>query len=255
MRRRHAGKRLERLLQLAQGNTGHVGQRHQIERFFGAIRRPLTDPAHDLACFTSPPQRTAVQPLAGAVEDEQAIFKQLLCQRLALQRAIGFAQAGQGGAQPTAEQRVLATAQRHHEQPFKALWIEAMASQERLVEHHRHFFVVFRGDPDIAALLVEQVKAVFTAVEAERQRPAWGAEELLDTGIQTFFIHLHAIEPQATQFTAEMPRRHLPVLLLPAGGGTHLFSDIGGVESLDLQGIERCHALSCMHSFGALIAE
>ncbi len=244
MRRWHPGKRLEGLLQLTQGNPGNIRQLHQVERLLRAVGRPLAHPAHDRPFLVTPAQRHALQALAGVVEDEQAVLQQLLRQGLPLQRAIRLAQAGQCRAQPTAEQRILPTAQRHHEQPFQALRVKPMTGQESLVEHDRHFLVVLRGDPDVAALLVQQIQAVFAAVEAERQRTAGCAEKLLHPGVQPLLVHLHPVKPQATQFTAEMPRRHLPVLLLPARGGTYLFGHVGGVESLDLQGIGGCHARS-----------
>src|SRR5690606_41532899 len=67
---------------------------------------------------------------------------------------------------------------------FQARQVQTMAGQKRLVEHHRHFLVVLRSDPDVAAVFVEQVQAVVAAVEAERQGTARGVEELLDPGVQ-----------------------------------------------------------------------
>ena len=244
MGRRHTGKGLECLLQLAQGNAGNVRQLQQVKGFFGAVGSPLTDPLHDRPLLSPPPQRSALQLLAGVVQDEQAVFQQLFGQRLPRKWTIGFPQPCQGSAEPAAEQRILAAAQRHHEQAVKALRVEGVAGQEGLVEHHRHFLVVLRCDPDIAALFVEQVQAVLTAVEAERQCAAGGTEKLLDPRVEALFVHLYAIQAQATQLAAEVAGRHLPVLLLPTGGGAHLLGHIAGVEGLDLQGIGRCHAAS-----------
>ncbi|MNP49551.1 hypothetical protein D3C76_1437420 [compost metagenome] len=84
MRRRHPGKRLERLLQLAQGNPGNLRQFHQVQRLFRAVGCPLADSAHDCPLFVTPPQCHALQALAGIIENEQAVLQQLLRQGLPL---------------------------------------------------------------------------------------------------------------------------------------------------------------------------
>ena len=119
-----------------------MGQFHQIEGFFRAVGGPFADPAHDRPLLVASAQGVALQALAGIVEDEQTVFEQLLGQSLAFERAVGIGQSREGGAQPTAEQRVLAAAQRHHEQPVEAFHIQAVTGHERLVEHNGHLLVV-----------------------------------------------------------------------------------------------------------------
>ncbi|MNR11938.1 hypothetical protein D3C85_1282620 [compost metagenome] len=110
-----------------------------------------------------------------------------------------------------------------------------MALDEFRAEHHGHFLVVLRSDPDVAAFAIEHVEAVVAAVETERQGAGRRTEVLLDPGVHALLVDLHAVQVEAAQLTGEMPGRHLLVVLGPARGGTDLFGDIGGVESLDPQ--------------------
>jgi hypothetical protein len=92
----------------------------------------------------SPPgaARRLVQAHAGVVEDEQAIVKQLLGQRLAARRIEGLRQARQGAAEPATEQRILLRIERGHEQPFEPGHIQRVALHELRPEHHGDFLVV-----------------------------------------------------------------------------------------------------------------
>jgi hypothetical protein len=136
----------------------------------------------------SPPgaARRLVQAHAGVVEDEQAIVKQLLGQRLAARRIEGLRQARQGAAEPATEQRILLRIERGHEQPFEPGHIQRVALHELRPEHHGDFLVVLRGDPDVAAFTIEHVQRVVAAIETERQRALRRTEILLDPGVHVF---------------------------------------------------------------------
>ncbi|MNE42052.1 hypothetical protein D3C80_1361580 [compost metagenome] len=126
-----------------------------------------------------------------------------------------------------------------------------MALHELRAEHHGHFLIVLRRDPDIATFTVEHIQAVIRAIKAKCQGTRRRTEILLDPGVHEFFVDLHALQVQATHLTGEMSGRHLLVMLGPAGCGTHLFADVGGAESLYLKRTFRCHERLFMHSFGA----
>ncbi|MNY44467.1 hypothetical protein D3C86_1794980 [compost metagenome] len=111
-----------------------------------------------------------------------------------------------------------------------------MALHELRAEHHGHLLVVLRGDPDVAAFAIEHIQRVVAAVEAERQRPRGRAEVLLDPGVHAFLVDLHPLQVQVAHQAGEMPRRHLLIVLHPPRCGAYLVGDIGGVESLYVQG-------------------
>ncbi len=109
-----------------------------------------------------------------------------------------------------------------------------MLTDELRAEHHGDFLVVLRGDPDVAAVFVEQVQRVVTAIKTERQGTRRRAEILLDPGVHLLFVDLDALQIQIADLPGEMARRHLLVMLNPTRCNTDLFGDIGGVERLDL---------------------
>ncbi|MNH24029.1 hypothetical protein D3C79_839460 [compost metagenome] len=165
----------------------------------------MTDPAHDRAFFGAPPQGAAVQTDTGTVEDEQTILEQLLSQCLTARRIDLLPQARQGAAQPTAEQPILHRVERGHEQPFHARNIKPMTLDKLRAENHRHFLVVLRGDPDVAALAIEQVQAVVATVKTERQGTGRRMKTLLHPRVHRLFVNLHSLKFQATDPPGEMP--------------------------------------------------
>ncbi len=119
-----------------------------------------------------------------------------------------------------------------------------MLADEFRAEHHRDFLVVLRGDPDVAALLIEQIQRVVAAIETERQGSRRRTEILLDAGVHLFLVDLHTLQIQVADLPGEMAWRHLLVMLNPARCGTDLFGYIGGVERLNLERIARCHEVT-----------
>ncbi len=109
-----------------------------------------------------------------------------------------------------------------------------MLTDEFRTENHSDFLVVLRGDPDVAAVFIEQVQRVVTAIKTERQSTRWRAEILLDPGVHLLFVNLDTLQIQITDLPGEMPRRHLLVMLDPTRRGADLFADISGIESLNL---------------------
>ena len=122
--------------------------------------------------------------------------------------------------------------------------MQAVLADEIRAEHHGNFPVVLRGDPDVAAVFVEQIQRVVTAIETERQSPGWRAEILFDPGVHLLFVDLDALQIEITNLPGEMPRRHLLVMLDPARCGADLLGHIGGVECLNLKRIARCHGVT-----------
>ncbi len=121
-----------------------------------------------------------------------------------------------------------------HEQAFKFRHIQTVLTDKLRTEHHGDFLVVLRGDPDVAAVFIEQVQRVVAAIKTERQSTRWRAEILLDAGVHLLFIDLDTLQIQIADLPGEVTRRHLLVMLDPARCGADLFGDIGGVERLDL---------------------
>ncbi len=131
-----------------------------------------------------------------------------------------------------------------HEQPFEFRHIQTVLADKLRTEHHGDFLVVLRGDPDVAALFIEQIQRVVTAIETERQSTRRRAEVLLDAGVHLFFVDLDTLQIQIADLPGEMARRHLLVMLDPARCGADLFGHIGGVERLNLERIARCHGVT-----------
>ncbi len=121
-----------------------------------------------------------------------------------------------------------------HEQAFEFRHIQAVLTDKLRAEHHGDFLVVLRGDPDVAALFIEQVQRVVAAIKTERQGTRRRTEILFNAGVHLLFINLDTLQIQIADLPGEMARRHLLVMLNPARRGTDLFGDIGGVERLDL---------------------
>ncbi len=119
-----------------------------------------------------------------------------------------------------------------------------MKADEFRAEHHGDFLVVLRGDPDVAALFVEQIQRVVAAIKTERQRPRRRTEILLDPGVHLFFVDLDTLQIQIADLPGEMPWRHLLVMLDPARCYADLLGHIGGVERLNLERIARCHGVT-----------
>ena len=121
-----------------------------------------------------------------------------------------------------------------HEQPFEFRHIQTVLTDKLRTEHHGDFLIVLRGNPDVAALFIEQVQRVVTAIKTERQSTRRRTEILLDPGVHLLFVDLDALQIQIADLPGKMPRRHLLVMLDPARCSTDLLGDIGGVERLDL---------------------
>ncbi|MCY1363663.1 hypothetical protein D9M69_504360 [compost metagenome] len=136
--------------------------------FFRGVSGPFPYPFHDRALPGPTLQGALVEADTRVVEDEQAIFQQLLGQRFAARWIEGLRQPRQGSAEPTTKQRVLLGVERCHEQPFKPGDVQAVALYKLRPEHHGDFLVVLRGDPDVAAFTIQHVQRVVTAIETER---------------------------------------------------------------------------------------
>lgn len=122
--------------------------------------------------------------------------------------------------------------------------MQAVLADEIRPEHHGDFPIVFRGDPDVAALFIEQVQRVVAAIKTERQSPGWRTEILLDPGVHLFFVDLDALQIEIANLPGEMPRRHLLVMLDPARCSADLLGHVGGIERLYLKRIARCHGVT-----------
>ncbi len=241
LRRAHPGVGLETLLQLAQRRADNLRQFQQVDGFIRRIRRPFADARHQLALVTALLQCAAIQAHTGVVEDEQAVVEQLPGEA---NRVDDRGQARQRATEPAAEQRVLLAGQRGHEQAFQPAHIQAVALYELRPEYHGHFPVVFRRDPGVAALTIEQIQRVVAAIETECQRARRRIEMLLDAGVHALFVHLHPLQVEVTDASGKMPRRHLLVLLYPAGCRPALGGHITGGEGLYAQSGCLCHGKS-----------
>lgn len=119
-----------------------------------------------------------------------------------------------------------------------------MLADKFRAEDHGDFLVVLRGDPDVAALFIEQVQRVIAAIKTERQRTGRRTEILLDPSVHLLFIDLDTLQIQIADLPGEMAWRHLLVMLDPARCGTDLLGHISGVECLNLERIARCHGVT-----------
>ncbi len=122
--------------------------------------------------------------------------------------------------------------------------MQTVLADEIRTEYHSDFPVVLRGNPDVAALFVEQIQRVVTAIKTERQSPGWRTEILLDPGVHLFFVDLDALQIEIANLPGEMPRRHLLVMLDPARCSADLLGHVGGIERLYLKRIARCHGVT-----------
>ncbi len=119
-----------------------------------------------------------------------------------------------------------------------------MLTDELRAEHHGNFLIVLRGDPDVAAVFVEQVQRVITAIKTKRQGTRRCAEILFDPSVHLLFVNLDTLQIQIADLPGEMARRHLLVMLYPARRGADLLGHVGGVERLYLERIARCHGVT-----------